>query len=165
MTTAKNMRSRTTDSRIQHWLDASPGGSSIMAVAKHHIQIQEALQKILPTPLGAVCEVARAEQNRLLLAVPSAAHAAKLRQLAPSISRTLCAQGWNLTEISIRIQADLRQLKSQWQRPKPMARPLDASALQAFSELHQDLQPGPLADAVARLLRHHAPEKSDDSTN
>lgn len=162
MTNAKTMRSRTTDSRIQHWLDASPGGSNIMAIAKQHIAIQETLQTILPTALGAACEVARAEQNRLLLAVPSAAHAAKLRQLAPSISRALCAQGWNLTEISIRIQADLRQVKAPWQRPKPTAQPLAPSALQAFSELHQDLQPGPLADAVARLLRHHGAPTPDD---
>lgn len=155
MTFAKTKRSRTSNNRIQHWLDASPGGSSILATARLHMQIREVLQQTLPVALGAACEVARAEQNRLLLAVPSAAHAAKLRQLAPSISRALCAQGWNLTEISIRIQADLRLLQAGWQRPKPTARPLDDQALQAFDDLHDSLTPGPLADAVARLLRHH----------
>ncbi|AIT26820.1 hypothetical protein D558_2158 [Bordetella holmesii 44057] len=33
--------------------------------------------------------------------------------------------------------------------------PLGDTALKAFEDLQQQLTPGPLADAVTRLLRHH----------
>ncbi|WP_268593257.1 flagellar hook-length control protein FliK, partial [Escherichia coli] len=88
-------------------------GAGVLATARNHLQIQYAVAAILPAPLGSVCQVGKLENQRLQLVVPSAAHAAKMRQLAPRIAQALADQGWNLNEIAVKVQAGL---------PKPGAR-------------------------------------------
>ncbi|MEI2416908.1 DciA family protein [Orrella sp. JC864] len=135
--------------------------AGVIATAHRHIQIRQAVASVLPPALGAVCQVAKADQLTLVLAVPSAAHAAKLRQMAPSLIRALGARGWNLNEIAVRVQAGLPTGRTE--KPRPVEKnELDETALQAFSRLHQGLRPGPLADAVARLLRHHGKAGGQD---
>ena len=124
------------------------------------MQIRQAAQAVLPEGLGDACQVARLEDGCLTLAVPNASHAAKLRQLAPRLADALTRQGWNINEIKVRIQADIYGPAL----PTPPARetkPLDAQALHAFTALHDELQPGPLADAVARLLKRHGSPKGE----
>jgi len=102
-----------------------------------------------------VCVVAKLETPRLQLAVPSAAHAAKLRQLAPRIAQALNTQGWNLNEIAVRVQAGMPRPGAKAPRPPKEAEPLGETALNAFETLKENVRPGPLADAIARLLAHH----------
>ncbi|MGB3290308.1 MAG: DciA family protein [Burkholderiaceae bacterium] len=112
-----------------------------------------AAKDALPPALARVCKVARIERQQMTLAVPSAAYAARLRQLAPSVVQALAGGGWNLNEIKVRVQAGLLQ-----NRTNPSGKeaiPLDDNALDAFDQLRGALQPGPLADAVLRLLKHH----------
>ncbi|KAG1369505.1 hypothetical protein G6F59_018702 [Rhizopus arrhizus] len=78
-----------------------------------------------------------------------------MRQLAPRIARTLADQGWNLNEIAVKVQAGLPKPGARQPRPPKAAQPLGDKALGAFESLHDTLRPGPLADAVAKLLRHH----------
>lgn len=97
----------------------------------------------------------RMDGQRLQLAVPTPAHAAKLRQLGPSIGRALSAKGWNLDTIDVTVSGSLQTLG---ERPTPApkeAQPLEGTALDAFHALHGALRPGPLAEAVAKLLTHH----------
>jgi hypothetical protein len=71
----------------------------------------------------------------LTLAVPSAAHAAKLRQLLPTVTRQMNAAGWNISEALVHVQAHL--------------------FASVTEKLHDSLPQGPLAQAIERLLRHH----------
>ncbi|SAI65943.1 Protein of uncharacterised function (DUF721) [Bordetella ansorpii] len=137
------------------WLGSDTRGAGVLATARVHLQIQHAVAAILPPGLGAVCVVAKMESQRLYLAVPGPAHAAKLRQLAPRIAQTLSAQGWNLNEINVKVQAGMPRPGAKAPRPPKLAQPLAGSALEAFEQLGQNVRPGPLADAIARLLRHH----------
>lgn len=114
---------------------------------------EQATKDALPPALARVCKVARIERQQITLAVPSAAYAARLRQLAPSIVQTLAGGGWNLTEIKVKVQAGL--LQSQTKKSGKEVVPLDSAALDAFDELRGNLRPGPLADAVKRLLDRH----------
>jgi hypothetical protein len=91
----------------------------------------------------------------LLIVVPSSPHAAKLRQLAPTIVRTLADKGWNIASITVKVQANLPKPGAKSSRPTKEAVPLDHTALDAFKTLHDNLRPGPLAEAVAKLLAHH----------
>ncbi len=136
-----------------NWLGHDQHAAGVLAAARNMLAVQEAARQALPAALASACQVARIERQRITLAVPSAAYASKLRQLAPRIVQLLAGKGWDVQEIIVSVQASLSR------RPaKAAARdvaPLDSNALQAFDELRGNLRPGPLADAISRLLAHH----------
>jgi len=135
------------------WLGSDQQGAQVLATARHLMAVEQAAKKALPPALAKVCKVARIERQQITLAVPSAAYAAKLRQLAPRIIQLLNNSGLNLNEVSVKVQAGLWQSQTKT-APREVV-PLDAAALQAFEVLHSGLRAGPLADAVQRLLKHH----------
>ncbi len=136
------------------WLTNDPHGGNVLATAQWLLQLENAAKKALPPALASSCRVARVEGGQLTLAVPSAAHASKLRQIAPRIVQTLCDTGWNLNEISIKVQAGLASNATPATRPKDI-NPLDDNAVAAFENLYENIRPGPLADALARLISRH----------
>jgi hypothetical protein len=133
------------------------GGASLLSTAKRLIELQQHLAAALPGQLGEACRVLRIEDGKLTLGVPTAAHSAKLRQLAPRLADALAKHGWQVNGIAVRVQATLNRLPD---APAPAREPrlLGAQGLQAFSELHDKLERGPLADAVARLLERRRNE-------
>ncbi|UHL65813.1 DUF721 domain-containing protein [Paralcaligenes sp. KSB-10] len=136
------------------WLGSDRHGADVLTTARMLLSIEHAAKKILPPAIAQVCRVARIDRQQVTLAVPSAAHAAKLRQLAPRIVQLLTEGGWNLNEINVRVQAGLLQNQTKAAPIKEVV-PLDNNALRAFETLQNNLRPGPLADAVKRLLAHH----------
>ena len=138
------------------WLGEDRHGSQILTAARELIALEQTAKQALPPALAAVCKVARMERQQIVLAVPSAAYAAKLRQLAPRILQQLNTRGWNLNQIDVKVQAGLT--KAQTKTAPRETIPLDAAALQAFETLYSELRPGLLADAVQRLLKHHRQE-------
>lgn len=136
------------------WLSSGGPSADVLATARYLLDLERATHKALPAGLAQACKAARIDGQQMTLAVPSPAHAAKLRQLAPSIAAKLSEQGWNISEVSVKVQARLSE-----NRIKPLqagnTQPLDTAALHAFDELSTRLRPGPLADAVRRLLNHH----------
>ena len=136
------------------WLGSDAQGAQVLTMARNLLKVEQAINATLPAALAGVCKVARIERQQLTLAVPSAAYASKLRQMAPRIAELLTASGWNLNEISVKVQAGLLQTQT---KPAPSrdVTPLDKGALNAFAELQNNLGPGPLADAIQRLLEHH----------
>lgn len=147
--------SRRRENTALGWLGHDMQGAGVLATARLHMQVQQVVAGVLPPGLGAVCRVAKLETQRLQLAVPSAAHAAKLRQMAPRIAQALGAAGWNLSEITVKVQASMPGIGTKPPRPPKEAVPLDEAALGAFETLRGNLRPGPLADAIARLLKRH----------
>jgi hypothetical protein len=61
--------------------------------------------------------------------------------------------GWNVAEIKLKVQGGLGL--PEVTKPPREARTLDQQDLKAFEELRGALRPGPLSDAVAKLLKHH----------
>ena len=145
---------RNTGHTVIEWLNNDQQGGNVLATAQRLLQLERATQKALPPALAGSCRVARVEDGLLTLAVPSAAHASKLRQLAPRIVQLLAHAGWNLNEISIKVQAGLASNATPPTRPKDIV-PLDAAASTAFENLRDSTPPGPLADALARLVARH----------
>lgn len=139
---------------LTDWLSSDQQGASVLTTARMLLSIEQAAKQVLPPALAQVCRVARIDRQQITLAVPSAAYAARLRQLAPRIIQLLAGSGWNLNEISVKVQAGLLQNQTKTTRPRETV-PLDSSALNAFEELRDNLKPGPLADAVSRLLARH----------
>jgi len=136
-----------------NWLALDETGASLMATAHNLLLAEAVVRKALPPVLGHGCRVANIDRQRITLAVPGAAHATRLRQLTPTLLRALKAHGWNLTEVEIRVQAALAGHAPK--RPPREVRPLDRNALGCFEALRHAVPPGPLADAIGRLLEHH----------
>jgi hypothetical protein len=135
------------------WLVQDQQGASVLATARQLLALEEAIAGCLPARLAEQCKMVRLDRQRLTVAVPGSGHAAKLRQLTPTLIRHLTSQGWNVSEIMIRIQADL--LHSEAKTSTRDVQPLDVKALDAFSELRRSVPAGPLADAIGRLLARH----------
>lgn len=143
-----------TDLSALAWLGRDTQGASVLSTAKALLSAEREIQDLLPPALARACRVARLDRQQITLAVPSAAHAAKLRQMAPRIAQALARHGRNISEVVVRVQAGLPQDGAKMPRTKDVI-PLDDTALHAFRDLRERLAPGPLADAVARLLEHH----------
>lgn len=135
------------------WLALDETGASIMATAQALMQAEEVIRKAMPPVLAHSCRVANIDRQCLTLAVPAAAHATRLRQLIPSLLRALTRHGWNVNQIEIRVQAGL--MAPTTQKPPREVQPLGREALKSFQELQDNVAPGPLADAIGRLLVHH----------
>jgi len=143
---------------LLNWLGRDARMASVVATAQRYAQIRQAVADKLPAGLGGVVQVVKLDAGKLTLTAPSAAHVAKLRQLAPRLAEALTRQGWNVSDVTIRIHAPTHGDANAYPNTRTVreAVPLDAQALQAFSTLHSRLSAGPLADAVQRLLKHHA---------
>lgn len=139
------------------WLVLDETGASMLATAQNLVQAEQVIRGVLPPMLAPSCRVANIDRQCLTLAVPAAAHATRLRQLTPTLLRALTQHGWNLTQIEIRVQASLASFVKK--SPPRDIRPLDRGALDCFHELQQNVQPGPLAEAIERLLNRHDARK------
>jgi hypothetical protein len=137
------------------WLGHDSQAASVLATAQQHLKLRAAVDQALPANMRGAFEVLKIEHSTLTLMVSSAAFAAKFRQLAPRVTAHIQAAGWNLVEIKLRVQGGLG-IPVAVQAPKE-ARALDQQDLKTFEALTKQLRPGPLADAVARLLAHHQP--------
>ena len=135
------------------WLSLDEAGASVMATAQALLQAEQVIRKALPPVLAHTCRVANLDRQCITLAVPAAAHATRLRQLTPTLLRALVAKGWNLNRVEIRVQAGL--MAQAGIKPPREVQPLGREALNSFQALRQNVAPGPLADAIARLLTHH----------
>lgn len=135
------------------WVSTDTHGASILATAQNLLDAEQEARRALPPGIARVCRVARIERQQMTLAVPSAAYASKLRQLVPRVLARLNNAGWNLNEITVRVQGALVHKPA----PPPLktAEPLGPVALDAFSKLHDAVEPGPLSDAIQQLLQRH----------
>lgn len=149
----RHPRSRAAGTLALDWVSHDARGASILATAKNLLDAEQEARRVLPLGIAAVCRVARIENQRMTLAVPSAAYASKLRQMVPRIVARLNEAGWNINEITVRVQGALVQ--SPTPKFQKTAEPLGPVALDAFSRLRDAVEPGPLSDAIQQLLQRH----------
>jgi hypothetical protein len=138
------------------WLGHDSQSANVLATAQMHLKMRSAVVSALPQNMRSAFEVVKLENHVLTLMVSSAAFAAKFRQLAPRVTTHMQSLGWNVAEIKLKVQGGLGL--PEVAKPPREARTLDQQDLKAFEELRGALRPGPLADAVAKLLRHHQPQ-------
>jgi len=123
----KDTLNKSSSQNLLGWLGRDAQMASVVATAQRYMQIRQAVAALLPAGLAAVVQVVKLDRGQLTLAVPGAAYLTKLRQFAPRLAQALTRQGWQVTEVRVRIQTQT-----------------------------QTQSAGPLADAVQRLLKHHA---------
>jgi hypothetical protein len=125
--------------------------ASLLPAAMRIGNLQRDFRVILP-PMYAGCDVLSFQDGALVLAVPSSAVAAKLKQQLPKLQAGLQKKGWQVDSVRIKIQVG-RAL------PQPQATKgvlvLPATAVQAFEDLGHQLpdtaQNKPLIAALLRL--------------
>ena len=135
------------------WLGHDSQSANVLATAQMHLKMRSAVVSALPINMRSAFEVVKLENQVLTLMVSSAAFAAKFRQLAPRVTTHMQTAGWNIAEMKLKVQGGLGL--PEVVKPPREARTLDQNDLKAFEKLQTSLRPGPLADAVAKLLRHH----------
>lgn len=153
-------KNHTTHSQQSHeektalgWLRDDEQKANILKTASYYLDIQNTILDSLHDPVTQACKILKFDNGTLVIAVPSAAYAAKIRQLTPRISQLLMNRGLNVNEVRIRIQANLY-------KPEPTAQVctenkaiLNQSAVDAFDKLHKTLPKGEFSDAIARILK------------
>jgi hypothetical protein len=147
------------------WLGHDSQSANVLATAQMHLNMRSAVVSALPANMRSAFEVIKLDNQVLTLMVSSAAFAAKFRQLAPRVTAHIQKAGWNIVEIKLKVQGGLGL--PEIVKPPREARTLDQTDLKAFEDLRTVLRPGPLADAVAKLLRHHqgsAPSSAQSTT-
>jgi hypothetical protein len=103
----------------------------------------------LPRALAERVRVAEASTSTLQLAVAAGAVAAVIRQRTPDILAGLRREGWDFTELRVRVQ--VRDTPGEGPARLKIQRDRIVSA--PLSQLASDLPQGPLRTAIERLVR------------
>jgi hypothetical protein len=131
-------------------------GDSPLARLQDHAQrllrLQRQLVLLLPGYLQDSVTVANFQQGILVLHVPGAAVAARMKMILPRLKEGFFAQGTAIEDIRVKI----RPPQTEYHRPPP-ARAVSEDVLAGIETLRASL-PGnsPLAEPLARLLSHVA---------
>jgi hypothetical protein len=134
------------------YLGANEKMAALLPAVKRMTQLQKACAAILPEMFG-YCEVLQCNADQLVLGVPNASVAAKLKNRLPKLQEALANQGWQLSAIRLKIQvganlppapAPARQLR------------LPQQAVSALASLGGTLEDSPrnaaLRSAITALL-------------
>lgn len=124
---------------------------ALLEMAHYYQLVQSHLQELIQAPMNAHCHVTKYQEGQLHLAVPSAAFAAKLRQMAPSLAQTMSNRGYPIRTLKIKVIAGLArpnipEVNQATQNNSP------AAAQAALQKLYKELAPGPLREAIQTIL-------------
>ncbi len=132
------------------WLGKENMSASVLMTAQRLLSLQESLAQQLPPALQKNFVVLKWGEGELKLGTLGSAQAAKLRQFAPRMQHFMTELGHKIDAVTIKVLAEppvpaaARLVKE--------ARPIDRRDLDHFVLLADSLEPGPLADAVAKLI-------------
>lgn len=126
--------------------------ASLLPAAMRIGRLQKDFRVILP-PMYAGCDVLSFQDGALVLAVPSSAVAAKLKQQLPKLQAGLQKKGWQVDSVRIKIQVGRALPQAQAALTRVLELP--PNAVQAFEDLGHSLpdtaQNAPLIAALLRL--------------
>jgi hypothetical protein len=126
--------------------------AALLPTAMRIARLQRDLAACLP-PTAGQPDVLGFEQGRLVLGVPSAAFAAKLKQQLPKLQAALQKRDWPVEEIRLKVQMPRVVVTPPEHRPRELSIP--ETGIQAFEQLAEDLEPSSqnqgLIDALKRL--------------
>jgi hypothetical protein len=126
-----------------------------MATLLPAIERMARLQKDCADTLPAMfkhCDILAFEDGQLILSLPNAALAAKLKQQLPKLQETLARRGWQVLHVKLKVQMS----KPAEIKEKMRALELPGAAVDAFDQLSGALAPSPqnaaLIDAVRAMV-------------
>lgn len=126
-----------------------PAGLALRA--RTLLKVQAEVDRALPAALAGHVRVMQLENGVLSLGCDSGAAASRLRHQTDVLLAGLAQRGIAAASVKTRVNPEL----SARFQPPVEKRGVPAAALEGLAHLNADIEPGPLKDALARLLRHH----------
>lgn len=137
------------------YLRSNENLAGLLPLANRMAALQSDCTAFLPATFQA-CAVLNFTSDRLLIAAPNGALAAKLKQQLPKLQDHLIRRGWQVNAIRIKVQVGNFFQKV----PEPKRLALPAGALASFAELQSVLEPSArnasLLASISALVRRHA---------
>lgn len=130
------------------FLHAHDRMASLLPTAMRIAALQKDCAETLPEMFSS-CEVLQYESEKLVLSVPGAALAARLKQTLPRLMDGLAKRGWQVSAVKLKVQ--VRQTNRATVRSKQIAMP--TKAVSAFADLEETLEKKPHNDALREALR------------
>jgi hypothetical protein len=122
----------------------------VLAKARDLRALAGLVQGFFPADLARQVRVANYREGEVVLIAASAAAGAKLRLLAPTLSRFLSERRWQVNSVSIRVQPNsARQPVVAPQKTATLSTP----TLDSLRALHERMAASPARDALRRLLQ------------
>lgn len=145
------MRARTLDEHLK----ANEAMARVAAHAGHLQGLQRLFEKAVPATLMRTCRVANFKMGVLVIHAANGAAAAKLRQIAPSLSEMLRSKGEQVTEIRIKVQPfDIAE-----QHVQVQAAVLGEASRARIDRLSASLPEGPLRASLEELVKKSIPRR------
>jgi hypothetical protein len=128
--------------------------ASLLPTVTRMAALQQDCATLLPTIFESSA-VVQYESNQLVLSVPNAALASKLKQQLPKLQDGLLKRGWQVSAIRLKLQPG-----NLFQKVTPVKQlNLSTQALSALAELNTTLEDSPqneaLRSAIARMVNRH----------
>jgi hypothetical protein len=96
-------KTRQTSIGATEFLRSNHGLASLLPTAMRMASLQQDCAASLP-PMFGNCDVLSFEEGQLVLATPSSAVAAKLKQQVPKLQAALLKRGWQINHIRLKVQ-------------------------------------------------------------
>ena len=137
---------------LENYLEATVGAGKVLAHARLLIKLANLYQKIAPAHLSQASTLANYKSGIIVIHATTGAVAAKLRQLAPSLSDGFSKRGIECNGVQVKVQAQ----KSSMQSISSAQKPLTAPSRLALQELCDTLPDSELKLAIGTLIRRSA---------
>ncbi|MGJ9417941.1 DciA family protein [Massilia sp. CMS3.1] len=147
-------RNRKTSFDVTDFLRSNERMASLLPTALRMADLQRDVGVALPSIAGN-CDVLSFQDGLLILAVPSSAVAARLKQNLPKLQSTLLARGWHITTLRLKVQV------TRAMPPQVQTRVLELppTAVDAFEELGDSLPDTPQNAALVAAIKRLAAKR------
>jgi hypothetical protein len=136
-------------SPIARLFERDPQIASWAARIQQEAALTAIVRQVVPRPLAQRVRVAGARGSVLELAVAAGAAATVVRQRTPDMTMALRREGWDFTEIRIRVQVGAAERSPD----KKLSFQIDANRLEPLFRLVDTLGDGPLKQSLKRWRR------------
>lgn len=133
--------------KLDRILSAEGQLQPVLAKTRDIRALAELVDGFLPSDLARRVRVANFREGQLVLLAEHSATAAKLRLLAPSLSRFLVHQRWQVSSVLVRVQPSLSRFGATQKTVH-----FSTNALASLRKLHDQMRGSPARQALAALL-------------
>ncbi len=133
---------------LENYLEVADGANKVLAHARLLIKLTHLYREIAPAHLGQASRLANYKSGIIVIHAVSGAVAAKLRQLAPTLTEGFSKRGVECNGVQVKVQAQ----ESLEQSMTSTKKPLSPRASLEIEGLRNSLPASPLRLALDTLL-------------